>query len=80
MSVGGLGGEGEGEGLRCMVWEGAREGGMEGPTMEGPTTVRAMMEGGVMVGHVMEGGRWRRLTSDGESGDASATVEEMAWV
>jgi len=54
MSVGGLGGEGEG--LRCMVWEGAREGGMEGPTMEGPTTVGAMMEGGVMVGHVMEGG------------------------
>ncbi len=44
MSVGGLGGEGEG--LRCMVWEGEREGGMEGP----------MMEGGVMVGHVMEGG------------------------
>jgi len=59
MSVGGLGGEGEG--LRCMVWEGAREGEMEGPTMEGPTmegptTVGAMMEGGVMVGHVMEGG------------------------
>jgi hypothetical protein len=49
MSVGGLGGLGEG--LRCMVWEGAREGGMEGPT-----TVGAMMEGGVMVGDVKEGG------------------------
>jgi len=36
---------GEAEGLRCMVWEGAREGGMEGPTME-----EGVMEGGTVEG------------------------------
>ncbi len=54
MSVGGLGGEGEG--LRCMVWEGAQEGGMEGPTTVGAMMEGGVMEGGVMVGHVMQGG------------------------